>query len=295
MRLTRFAQSGVALVAVAAVATSLMTATAEVSVAAPSAAAPAAAAPRPAVSKLSLTSGPVAGGVRVTVTGRHFTKVTKVVFGSSAGKSLTVLSGTKLEVTAPGHPAGTVNVEVVAKAGRSKAVTADRFTYVAAPVIRTVSPAQGSTAGSTRVTITGSNFTRVTKVTFGGRQAKIGAPSSPGSLPVTAPAGTAGQVNIRVSTAYGTSAAVTADHYTYVAPPVVTGISPATGPAAGGTKVTITGTGFTRATQVTFGRQRRPVLHRQLGHIHHRDHAAGQRNTGRSGAHPLRGQRCHPG
>jgi hypothetical protein len=250
MRLSRFVQSGVAVVAVAA---SLMTATAEVSIAAPPAAVPAAAAPRPVVGKLSLTSGPVAGGVRVTVTGRYFSKVTKVVFGSSAGKSLKVLSGTRLEVTAPGHPAGAVNVEVVAKAGTSKAVTADRFTYILAPVIRAVSPAQGSTTGGTRVTITGSNFTRVTKVTFGGKQAKIGVPSSPGSLRVTAPAGTAGQVDIRVSTAYGTSAAVTADHYTYVAPPVVTGISPGAGPAAGGTKVTIAGTGFTRATDVTFG------------------------------------------
>ena len=249
MRLSRFAQSGVALVAVV---TSLLTATAEMSIAAP-VAVPAAAAPRPVVSKLSLTSGPVTGDMRVTVTGRYFAKVTKVVFGSSAGKSLKVLSGTKLEVTAPGHPAGTVNVKVVAKAGTSKAVTADRFTYIAAPVIRTVSPAQGSTMGGTRVTITGSNFIRVTKVTFGGKRARIGAPSSSGSLPVTAPPGTAGQVTVRVSAAYGTSAAVTADHYTYVAPPAVTGISPATGPAAGGTRVTITGTGFTGATHVTFG------------------------------------------
>src|SRR5690348_8034731 len=166
MRLSRFVHSGVAVVAVV---TGLMTATAEVSIAAP-AAVPAAAAPRPVVSKLSPTSGPVIGGVRVTVTGRYFTKVTKVVFGSSPGKSLKVLSGTELEVTAPGHPAGTVHVEVVAKAGRSKAVTADRFTYVAAPVIRTVSPARGSTEGGTLVTITGSNFIRVTKVAFGGKR-----------------------------------------------------------------------------------------------------------------------------
>jgi hypothetical protein len=249
MRLSRFVQSGAA---VAAVVTSLLTATAEVSIAAP-AAVPAAAAPRPVVSKLSLRSGPVSGGVRVTVTGRYFTKVTKVVFGSSPGKSLKVLSGTELEVTAPAHPAGTVNVEVVAKAGRSKAVTGDRFTYIAAPVIHTVRPARGSTEGGTLVTITGSNFIRVTKVTFGGKRARISTPSSPGSLRVTAPAGTAGQVDIRVSTAYGTSAVVTADHYKYVAPPVVTGISPGTGPAAGGTKVTITGTGFTGATHVTFG------------------------------------------
>jgi beta-glucanase (GH16 family) len=41
--------------------------------------------------------------------------------------------------------------------------------------------------------------------------------------------------------------------YSYVAPPTVTAVSPAIGAAAGGTSVTITGTGFTNATQVDFG------------------------------------------
>ena len=35
--------------------------------------------------------------------------------------------------------------------------------------------------------------------------------------------------------------------------PTVTGVLPATGPAAGGTSVTVTGTGFTGATGVSFG------------------------------------------
>ncbi len=211
MRLSQFVQSGMAVVAVVI---SLMTATAEVSIAAPPAAVPAAAAPRPVVGKLSLTSGPVAGGVRVTVTGRYFSKVTKVVFGSSAGKSLKVLSVTKLEVTAPGHPAGTVNVEVVAKAGTSKAVTADRFTYVAAPVIRTVSPARGSTAGGTRVTITGSNLTRVTKVTFGPAPAQSYTVNSAASITAITPPGNGTQA-VQVHTAYGVSAANPADKFTY--------------------------------------------------------------------------------
>lgn len=37
------------------------------------------------------------------------------------------------------------------------------------------------------------------------------------------------------------------------APPVVTGVSPATGPAAGGTAVIVSGYGFTGATSVKFG------------------------------------------
>ena len=56
-----------------------------------------------------------------------------------------------------------------------------------------------------------------------------------------------------MTTPGGTSATSPADQFTYVAAPTVTGVSPTTGPAAGGTLVTITGTGFTGATAVDFG------------------------------------------
>jgi hypothetical protein len=46
---------------------------------------------------------------------------------------------------------------------------------------------------------------------------------------------------------------VTADQFTYVPAPAVTGVSPPSGPLSGGTTVTITGTGFTGATAVSFG------------------------------------------
>ncbi len=44
-----------------------------------------------------------------------------------------------------------------------------------------------------------------------------------------------------------------ADQFTYVAGLAVTGMSPTSGPAAGGTTVTITGAAFTGATSVSFG------------------------------------------
>jgi hypothetical protein len=52
------------------------------------------------------------------------------------------------------------------------------------------------------------------------------------------------------------AAAAKAGQFTYAAPPgapVITGISPATGNPAGGDTITITGTGFTGVTTVTFG------------------------------------------
>ena len=62
-------------------------------------------------------------------------------------------------------------------------------------------------------------------------------------------------MNVFVTTRGGTSAAVKADRFVYRAGPgpLVTGISPAYGPTAGGTAVTITGSGFTKATAVKFG------------------------------------------
>jgi hypothetical protein len=59
-------------------------------------------------------------------------------------------------------------------------------------------------------------------------------------------------VNVTVTTPAGTSATTSAAQFTYI-PPTVTAVSPARGPLAGGTSVTITGSGFTGATAVSFG------------------------------------------
>ncbi|MCC7601252.1 IPT/TIG domain-containing protein, partial [Janthinobacterium sp. FW305-129] len=71
-------------------------------------------------------------------------------------------------------------------------------------------------------------------------------------ITATAPAGS-GTVDVRVTSAGGTSATGAIDQFTYVAAPAVTGIAPAAGPATGGTSVTIHGTGFAGATAVMFG------------------------------------------
>ena len=58
-----------------------------------------------------------------------------------------------------------------------------------------------------------------------------------------------------MTTPLGTSPTSPGDQFTYTAAvaPTVTGLSPTTGPQAGGTLVTITGTSFTGATAVDFG------------------------------------------
>nr|WP_308343867.1 IPT/TIG domain-containing protein [Streptomyces sp. MK37H] len=117
------------------------------------------------------------------------------------------------------------------------------------PVISSVSPAAGSPGGGTPVTLTGSNFTQATVVRFGPNFALSYTVVSATQITAVAPPGS-GTVQITVTTPGGTSNGVA---FGYAAAPTLTGISPATGPAAGGTTVTLTGTNLLGATAVSFG------------------------------------------
>ncbi|MYS23010.1 hypothetical protein GTW78_23280, partial [Streptomyces sp. SID4948] len=105
-----------------------------------------------------------------------------------------------------------------------------------APVISLSSPFSG-VAGTT-VTLTGSGFTGVTAVTFGGMPASSFTVNSSTGITAVAPAGS-GTVQIVVTTTGGTSNGVTFS-YT-VATPVITALTPNQGPVAGGNTVTLTG------------------------------------------------------
>ena len=217
---------------------------------------------KPVVTKVKPASGPFVGGTVVTVRGKRFVRVTKVLFGTDKGSSVTVKNPRKLTVVAPPHEVGTVAVRVVTKAGgRSKASSQARFTYTGGttpvtgpPVVAGLSPSSGPTAGGTVVQITGDRFTNTTSVTFGGTPVGY-ALLSDDLIRVTTPARAAGGVPVVVTTLSGTSAPVT---FTYqpppaTGPPVVALVTPPTGPAAGGTVVTISGSSLTGTTGVSFG------------------------------------------
>ena len=75
----------------------------------------------PAVTTLSPTSGPVAGGTSVTITGTGFTGATAVKFGSTAATSFTVNSATAITAKAPAGTGGMVKVTVTTPYGTSPA------------------------------------------------------------------------------------------------------------------------------------------------------------------------------
>jgi cyclophilin family peptidyl-prolyl cis-trans isomerase len=207
----------------------------------------------PAVTAISPTSGPAAGGSTVTVTGTGFGGATAVDFGSSAASAFTVNSATSITATSPAG-SGTQDITVVTPGGTSATSSADQFTYEAAPAVTGISPTSGPTAGGTTVTISGSGFTSATAVDFGSVAAASFGVVSDSEITATSPAGS-GTVDVTVISPSATSATSSADEFTYEAAPTVTGIAPSSGPAAGGTQVVITGTGFTGASVVDFGNQ----------------------------------------
>jgi len=216
--------------------------------------------PPPTVSAVNPSTGPSAGGTTVTITGTGFStspNATTVTFGPTAAGGVTCASTTTCTATSPSG-AGTVDVSVTVGGVTSATGAADRFTYMA-PTVTSINPTTGPANGGTAVTITGTGFATgpgASAATFGATPATALNCASSTSCTATSPIGT-GTVDITVTVAGMTSATTAADQFTYTGgPPTVTSVNPATGPAAGGTVVTITGTRFSTnpgATAVTFG------------------------------------------
>ena len=207
----------------------------------------------PVVTGVSPSSGPIAGGTTVTITGSNMTAASAVKFGTTNATNFNVDSATQITATAPAHAAGLVDVVVTNTAGDSPPVPGDGYTYIGVPTVTAVSPASGPVAGGTSVTITGTNLLAASAVKFGVTNATSYNVDSDTQITVTAPAGAAGLTNVTVTTIGGTSATSAVDQYTYAGIPTVSGVSPSAGPLSGGNPVTITGTNLAAATAVDFG------------------------------------------
>jgi len=88
---------------------------------------------KPVVTSVSPKTGLDKGGATVTITGRNFkingkSVVKQVKFGAKAATHVRVKSSTTIKVTAPAGT-GKVDVRVTTKAGTSRKVAADKYTY----------------------------------------------------------------------------------------------------------------------------------------------------------------------
>jgi hypothetical protein len=167
------------------------------------------------------------------------------------------VSATQLTARTPAGTAGARDVQVTNPNGQS-VTRAGAFTYTttSSPTLTAVSPASGPAAGGTTITLTGSNFVSGATVRVGGTPATNVALVSATRLTARTPAGTAGARDVQVTNPNGQSA-TRSGAFTYTGSTgalTVTSVSPQSGPAAGGTIVTVSGSGFVSGAAVRFGR-----------------------------------------
>jgi PGF-pre-PGF domain-containing protein len=189
------------------------------------------------------STGPIAGGNWANITGTNLIGTTSVRFGGTTATALSVENITSIIARAPAHAAGLVNVDIITPNGTATGTGA--YTYVALPTVVSVAPSTGPIAGDTPVNITGTNFIGATEVTIGGTAVGFSVENIT-SISAITPGHAAGLVYVNVTTPNGT--AIGTGRYTYVGLPTVTSVAPPTGPIAGGTPITITGTNLIGAT-----------------------------------------------
>jgi len=167
----------------------------------------------------------------ITITGTNFTGATGVTIGGVQATSFNVVNSTTITAVTGVNATGT-NVSVTGPIGTG---TLTGFIYLPPPTITSVSPT--IIKQSQNVTITGTNFTGLEAVSFGGVPAQSFTLISSTSISAAPGIGASGSASI---TTTGGAAAFAG--LTFIGPPVITSFSPLSG--AAGSSVTITGAGF---------------------------------------------------
>ena len=208
----------------------------------------------PSIASISPTFGPLRGETEVTITGSQFGDVTEVSIAGVAASIQSVKDGVVTAITGEAATAGAGDVVLTTSEGVTGTL-AGGFTYGTAPTVDAIDPSSGPIGGGTTVTITGTGFLDGATVTIKGVSASVEKVDASGKT-ITATTGVVGTAGVGsiVVTNPGGLASTLSEGFTYLAPaPTVTSVTPTTGPLAGGTAITITGTGFTTGATVTLG------------------------------------------
>lgn len=165
--------------------------------------------PNPDIVSLTPTSGPVAGGTSVAITGNRFISEAIVKFGGvleAPGGTFT--DEHHINSITPAHAAGAVDVLVENVPGLSDTLVGG-FTFLADPFISSVVNDWGNVTGGTAVTINGGNFVNGATVSFDSIAASGVVFVNSGRLTCFTPANGFGLADVRVRNPTGQIALMT--------------------------------------------------------------------------------------
>jgi hypothetical protein len=209
----------------------------------------------PTITSVTPTVGPIAGGTTVTITGTNLANTTSVTVGGVSGTALTNISSTSVSfTTAVSGVGGLRDIVLETYSGVGTATSSGAFRYVSAPTITSVTPSAGPVAGGNTVTITGTNLTNTTSVSFGSTPATSFSNVSDTQVTAVVPVfASSTPVSVTVQTYDGNGSATLSNIYAYVPLPVISSLSTSTGLTTGGTTVTVTGANLANTSGVTVG------------------------------------------
>jgi hypothetical protein len=216
--------------------------------------------PRPVVDSVFPKFGPTRGGTLLTLTGQFeaasFDNALVRFQGQSEADGVfsqvmnpILLTDTSLTVKAPSTllPAP-VSVEVSLNGGVDYSSSGILFFYESSPDVLSASPRYLSERGGTRLTVLGRGFPQTfpsaTVCLFGGGAPVVGTFISSTSLECTSPALPPGRVDILVSFNGGADWESVPMGAEVRAAATVAHVFPLSGPARGGTRITLEGSGF---------------------------------------------------
>jgi hypothetical protein len=220
-------------------------------------------------------SGGLEGGTQITIVGEptvefggrsfpsRFVRTTtgvlaEVLIGDAEASEVILQSDNVITAVTPPNTPGPKDVTVINGDGQGDTLR-DAFTYNVLPDITRVIPNNGRLAGGTEITIHGSNFLPGARVLIGIEGEALRAASSvevlsPATIMAVMPPGRPGSMDVVIFTPDKQIVSLP-DSFTYNPMPTITRIAPDHGTSAGGTKLTIEGTGFLQGARVAVGKR----------------------------------------
>ena len=208
----------------------------------------------PTLTAVSPTTGPTTGGTTITLSGSNFVSGATVRVGGALCTNITFVSTSTITAKTPVGTAGAQSVQIQNPDGRNFTLPS-AFTYTSAtspaPTLTSVTPNSGPKGGGTFITLIGTNFQPGATVMVGIAPATTVSYLGSTTLTAFTPSGSVGAATVTVSNPDARTGQL-ASGFTYTNSTLnITNVSPGTGPMAGGTQLTLTGTAFSASTSIS--------------------------------------------
>ncbi len=203
-------------------------------------------------------AGPTKGANPVVVAGDGFSTetISGVFFGTKPATDVMVIDDRTISVTVPEGVEGLVPVRVLTSS--DSATAQDAYRYYSSLEIQQITPVVGPSEGGTEFSLTGKGLGPDTQVAFGGVQADHVQVFGNSMLTGQTPPGTVGTVDVTLSN--NDSRSVLESAFTYTTDLHISRVEPDTGAQAGGTYVTVFGSGFSPGMEITLGDKKGTIV-----------------------------------